>query len=326
MSLFRGISCWMTGNQNLQKQCTNKIISDKGHIHYTSKISLLKIRRERRKRALLKPTQKEAPSCTALFFGASYTVEAAVVLPLFLGALVLLLFFFRVMSVQWGIQRALEDTSRLLAVTADGSLEHSAEHGERDLSGVAVAGILLGIREYHVPVSYIRGGMLGIDLTDSSLEGNYVDLRARYTVEFPLKFFGDLRWEITQSARNRKWVGYDPTEDRWDGRYVYVTAYGSVYHATVSCSYLNPSIHSVDISAVGERRNQDGSRYQQCGECAGRTGTGSGVYITDYGTAYHKTLDCSGLKRTVYRVAYEDVGGYAPCQKCAKGNGEMDDE
>lgn len=321
MSLFRGISCWMTGNQNLQKQCTNKIISDKSYI---SEISLLKIRRERRKHAILKPTQKEAPSCTSRFLGASYTVEAAVVLPLFLGALVLLLFFFRVMSVQWGMQRALEDTSRLLAVTAGGDLEHSPESGERDLSGAAAAGILLGVREYRVPVSYIRGGMLGIDLTDSSLKGNYVDLRARYTVEFPLQFFGDLRWEITQSARNRKWVGYDSTEDSWDGRYVYVTAYGSVFHTAVSCSYLNPSIRSVDISTVGERRNQDGSRYQQCGECAHRIGTGSGVYITDYGTAYHKTLDCSGLKRTVYRVAYEDAGGYAPCRKCGGGDGGYD--
>ena len=84
---------------------------------------------------------------------------------------------------------------------------------------------------------------MGIDLSDSVLDGNYVDLRARYTVEFPLKFFGNLQWQISQSARNRKWVGYDPAEDRWDGRYVYVTAYGSVFHTTVSCSYLNPSVH-----------------------------------------------------------------------------------
>ena len=320
MSLFRGISCWMTGNQNLQKQCTNKIISEKSYI---SKISLPKNRRERRKRANLQPTQNEAPSCASLSLGASYTVEAAVVLPLFLGVLVLLLFFFRVMSVQWGIQRALEDTGRLLAVTAESGLDESSEKEKQNLAGAAAAGVLLGVREYDVPVSYIRGGILGIDLSDSVLEGNYVDLRARYTVEFPLKFFGNLQWQISQSARNRKWVGYDPAEDRWDGRYVYVTAYGSVFHTTVSCSYLNPSVHGVDISEVDARRNQDGSRYQECRECAHRTGTGSCVYITDYGTAYHRTLECGGLKRTVYRVAYEDAKGYAPCTKCAGGSREM---
>ena len=181
----------------------------------------------------------------SLSLGASYTVEAAVVLPLFLGVLVLLLFFFRVMSVQWGIQRALEDTGRLLAVTAESGLDESSEKEKQNLAGAAAAGVLLGVREYDVPVSYIRGGILGIDLSDSVLDGNYVDLRARYTVEFPLKFFGNLQWQISQSARNRKWVGYDPAEDRWDGRYVYVTAYGSVFHTTVSCSYLNPSVHGL---------------------------------------------------------------------------------
>ena len=66
------------------------------------------------------------------------------VLPLFLGVLVLLLFFFRVMSVQWGIQRALEDTGRLLAVTAESGLDESSEKEKQNLAGAAAAGCFAG--------------------------------------------------------------------------------------------------------------------------------------------------------------------------------------
>ena len=125
---------------------------------------------------------------------------------------------------------------------------------------------------------------------------------------------------MTQQARNRKWIGYDPQEDSQEGAYVYITPYGSVYHRDISCSYLNPSIHCVDIAEIDEKRNLDGSRYEICGQCGDRPGTSSYVYVTDYGEVYHRALDCGGLRRTVYRVLLEEAAGYGLCSKC--GNRE----
>ena len=166
MSLFRKIPCWMSGKNNKQS------VSHMNNSKIYSKISLLNKKRAWRRRAALKPNRKEAPSCTSV--SASYTVEASVILPFFLAAVLFVLFFFRIMSVQWGVQRALEDTCRLLAVTAktkSGETE-SEEMGSGGMESDGIYGAmvyyLLRLREYEVPFSYIQGGMLGMDCSEFS--------------------------------------------------------------------------------------------------------------------------------------------------------------
>ena len=54
--------------------------------------------------------------------------------------------------------------------------------------------------------------------------------------------------------------------------------------------------------------------YTACEFCG--DGTGEIVIITDYGGRYHFKSDCSGLKRTIYRVKIDEVGGMAECSRC----------
>ena len=63
----------------------------------------------------------------------------------------------------------------------------------------------------------------------------------------------------------------------------------------------------------------------------GRLGTGTGeeeevVYVTDYGTVYHRSLECRHLKLSIRQVCLEEAkgqacgsgGNYKPCERCWK--------
>lgn len=102
--------------------------------------------------------------------------------------------------------------------------------------------------------------------------------------------------------------------------YVFYTDYGSVYHLSEQCNYLDLSIKSIKWSQVGASRNKDGRKYHACYCTADKKTEGSTVFITDYGTNYHGKLGCSKLKRTVHKVHKSEVDGKNLCSKC-KGEG-----
>ncbi len=120
------------------------------------------------------------------------------------------------------------------------------------------------------------------------------------------------------SCNIRKWNGYDAAahhgtnqEEEW----VYIAESGEVYHRSRGCRYLNPTIHCASIDSISGKRNRSGEKYTKCRTCGWINGLDL-VYITENGNRYHKTLQCSGLKRTVRSVPISKVGGRRPCSKC----------
>lgn len=55
------------------------------------------------------------------------------------------------------------------------------------------------------------------------------------------------------------------------------------------------------------------------------------VYVTDYGTVYHRRLNCSHLKLSIRQTSITQVGGlrnegggkYTPCERCRKGGSQL---
>ena len=78
---------------------------------------------------------QETPPCPWL--EGSFTLEAAVILPLMALFFVMILMFFRVMQVQMEVQRALDDTGRRLSVFA---AQESAD--DSAMIGMAAANVL----------------------------------------------------------------------------------------------------------------------------------------------------------------------------------------
>ena len=251
---------------------------------------------------------KEMPSCTHL--KASYSVEAAVIVPLVVGFWMCIMLFFRILQIQTEVTQALDYAGRMTAV------ESSEVQSENALLISAKGFFLSEIRNYDIIEKYVYGGKLGISVLQSDMSGDYIELVAKYKIKFPINFFDLGVISLEQHSFHRKWTGKQLTTS--EDEYVYYTDTGEVYHLTTTCNYLDLSIHTANYSQIGALRNRSNHRYSACSCAVANISANSMVYITDYGECYHADPACSGLKRTVYHIPLSETEGRRPCSKCGK--------
>lgn len=254
----------------------------------------------------------------------SFTVEAAVLLPVMACFFSFILFFFQIMQAQLSVQTALEKTGRSLAVFAMEELEEGEEGNENNMANagylaLAKASVYMELQRDENIQKYVNGGALGVSLLLSELQGDYIVLNANYVVRFPLNILGRQNFNITQRACFRKWTGWHAVDiEKQREMLVYLTTYGEVYHMRKSCPFLTLSIQKVEMKNVSVLRNQDGSKYKECVKCKPNNSNCAFAYITKYGEKYHYSIECSGLKRTIYQKRLYEVEGRNPCMKCWK--------
>lgn len=256
--------------------------------------------------------QREAPR---FICRASFTVEAAIVIPLLTSFFVAILFFFRVLEVQMQVHTGLEITGRKLAVYA-GILPHG-EVAE-NVAGIAAAKVQLQkeLAEKENLEEWIAGGKDGISLLRSKMDGEYIELVATYQIKIPLNLLDPLSASVVQKVKVRKWTGWKPGEEEESDPWVYITESGTVYHMTKSCSYLDLSVQDVLYAELERKRSYSGAIYYACPLCVTEGEEKGSVYITNYGNRYHTKLDCSGIKRTIYTVRLSQVEDKKMCSKC----------
>lgn len=253
---------------------------------------------------------QETPPCPWL--EGSFTLEAAVILPLMALFFVMILMFFRVMQVQMEVQRALDDTGRRLSVFA---AQESAD--DSAMIGMAAANVLFkkNIKKNDNINRYVVNKAAGISLLDSEFKGDRIYLTASYRIKIPVWLPGKSQIRIRQHTVCRKWIGWtgnDGDTEIW----VYMTERGSVYHTSRECTYLKLSVSSANYTGIENRRNKYGEKYRECEICAENIKRKSTVFITDQGNRFHYDLSCSGIKRTIYMIRLSEVGNRKKCSRC----------
>ena len=234
----------------------------------------------------------------------SYTVEAAVLVPIFLIFSMLILFVLKSVYTQWKVGIVLDELSQTAAVYNNSLLTKESIYGL----------FLADLKKDDVPMEFVKGGYLGFDFSESYVDEYRVCLDVTYRLQYPLTFLGNQGFIIHQRRCARIWNGFDPNQNKDGEAYVYVAKYGTVYHLSRYCSYIDPTIRSVTKEDLPKARNSSGSKYKKCDCCKGKQDC---YYITSWGECYHSDISCSALKRTIYRMKLQEAEeSYSRCSKC----------
>jgi hypothetical protein len=279
---------------------------------------------------------------------ASLTVEAALVLPIFLYFVLAFLYFIQIFTVQEQIQAAITKMglklSKAAYVVQDFPSVEEAIDVDFSIFGMDIdfgladwaeeitsQGILKSYGQEYLDTDYvnhscIKGGYHGISFEGSNLfsEEDIIDIHVSYQVELPIRIFLIPNMRLEQRIRLRCWTGYQMEAayqiegDNEKESTVFVTQTGTVYHKTDSCSHIKLSVRSVQGIPTG-LRNEQGAKYYPCEVCDKGTADQPGIYfITSDGTRYHKKRDCSAIKRNVREIAFSEAGSRTPCKRCYK--------
>ena len=259
----------------------------------------------------------------------SLTIEAALVLPIFLFSIISILSFSEILRLMIKTDNSISQCAKELAVYAcvtsgDGASfgDSSAEVAGSFLSGLALSETYIRKRvsddltSEYMSDSPLNGNMyfLGTKL----MEDEKIDICLTYDV-MPYFALSPRSGFLTGShAVARAFTGYDndhPDLNETREEVVFITESGKAYHRDRGCPYLDLSIERVFKGELSGMRNSDGEIYHACPIC-GRTAGSDVVYITSYGNRYHSDLLCGGLKRTIEAVPISKVGGRHACPKC----------
>lgn len=239
------------------------------------------------------------------------TVEASLVLPLLLCALVGLLLWGKIFILQQEVETALLETARQL-----GKKEYLYTTRGQEGSSLYLGRTLFlkqkQQEDFTKELTVSSYSFLGSRYRKNTGE---VDLRVDYKVTVPMLLLGT--WKVPLQARvcQKAWNGYYPTaaeRNAVDG-YVYITEDGEVYHRDSQCYHLHitiKEIRQVDAYYKGE------TPYDACSFCVEKGEKKKKLYITEDGDCYHEDSSCSGLTRRVHVVTLEEGSTRRPCKDC----------
>ena len=257
-----------------------------------------------------KPPLSEEGIFRSLRFAGSLSVEASLVLPLFLFFLLTLLSTLQLLSFSIRLQQILFEEGMEIS-------EKVFDEGLRDPDHVANDMLRRLDISGRIPV---EGGTDGLRFDRSALrDPEFADLSVTYQAKLLFDPFRLFHREFCQHVLFHTWIGY---ENGLGGRgtksgeiYVYITEDSEVYHRSRECTHIRLRIREVTGSDVTALRNAYGERYKPCRHCHAKKGDAN-LYVTTDGDCYHNSLSCSGLSRSVRMIPLSEAGDRRPCSRC----------
>lgn len=270
----------------------------------------------------------------------SMTVEAALVLPLFIYFFCNILGMLDIIRLQCAVFAAVRETGTKLCEYAYYLENTNANLEDAGIEAPSMSG---GVSSLILSETYVRSDVqsyLGASymeqspllgdsisfLQSSILNGDdLIQIVADYRVEPFVPIIAPASFGLQTRFVSHAWNGYEivdvhdgKEEEDTEDPEVYITPSGSVYHTDADCTYLRPHVRQASGADIGDMRSSDGSCYYACESChPTRLGT---VYYTPDGNRYHASADCNKIKRTIVTVHLSEVqGSRRACSKCAGG-------
>lgn len=287
---------------------------------------------------------------------ASLTVEAAMILPIFIFAIISFIYFMQILQVHNNLQEAItnvgldsakygyvyesyEDYKKELVITDEDFYEGDTNSQEGSVDSLVEAAISKSINSAYfkkslkdkldknkVNVSCIKNGFNGVHTYLSTYmdDDQQVDIILNYWIEMPFALINLNDFQIVQRVKLRGWSGYRPPakfktvvdEEDLDSDIVFITATGKVYHISRDCTHIKLSIEATPYNQIQNLRNKAGGKYIKCYICGSDPIERDTIYITTSGDRYHTIRGCSGLKRTVIEIPRSQVNDKTPCKRC----------
>lgn len=267
----------------------------------------------------------------------SFSIEAALTLPVFLIGLLSFLIFFPAGIAEARLKSAMEDVGSRLAsyYFAIEELEEAEAGGEdpgflesalakvvgsvvwAPVAETLVKGMVIReLGDTWAGESLVKDGAQGISFFGSRYDKaqESIVLNASYRIKTPFPGILDLSLPVSVRTAHRVWSGKEMEGGAQEEEVVYVTKTGTVYHDSLSCSHLKLSVREVSVSQLDKLRNEDRAKYYPCEFCGDRKG--STVYITNYGNRYHVSRNCSGIRRDIRSIPISQVGERGLCSRC----------
>ncbi len=258
-------------------------------------------------------------AASSLQLKAGMTLEAAIVLPLFIAALIAVIFFIRVITVQNSLQKALVNQTMKISGYSYYLNIKGEESKAKNLikSAYIKSQVIKELGREYLDNSVIKKGSSGISFgLEPVNEKGILDVQLIYSAEVPCNVFGIKPIRLISRARCRTWLGMSDEQRDKMRKNVYVAKNGTVYHTNIDCTFIKKDISNCAFSEISGIRNTSGGKYYACELCA-KKGTADKVYYTKYGSRYHFNKTCGNLHTNVYYISLEDAQKkYRQCSKC----------
>lgn len=252
----------------------------------------------------------------SLSASASLTLEAALVLPLFLYAGTIFITLFQVMDIHRQVQAVAEHVSERIGQTAYLSKYAGDEGFLSTVSAYGYAELTMRTELEHLPVH-------NLSLLQSKLlkDGETIDLIVDYEISMPFSVLGLKDVRQTNRSFRRAWVGEEgqnqgEKDGDGDNTVVYVGKNSTRYHISRTCHYLYNDLTAVSLNDIENRRSQDGRRYSPCARC--KNTNARTVYIMPSGEHYHTSPSCSAIHAYVRPVLKSEAEHLGACSYCSR--------
>ena len=228
------------------------------------------------------PGKRVLPFISKKKYCASMTVEAAMVLPLFVFLALALLMPVRALDTERKMRTVLEKQGE------EASLYRYMEDAEEEID----ENIVLKIA-YQKSVPFFSSAVGGIK-TDI-----WVKRRSWIGMDGKLK-------EKAGSSEDA-----EGSEEM-----VYVGKNMGRYHRDRNCHYISNAYQVVSVEEAKAMRDAEERQFQACSICGGMIGKSGTVYVTPGGRHYHGSSDCIAMVSYVRRVPLSEVVYLGACSYC----------